>query len=290
MTRRTAHVGTLSAACAVTLILVCATSSGAQTSNNPIQEEAISVSVKAAVRTLVYTRRRDDALVLISEAVPIDVGVGNFTAEAVTIGSADQPWASGSSVSVARLDDGTTLDFEREPVLEREGETGPHGPVALEPGARASARFLLRSRNGEPVSPGRYRVTVAIEPGSIEPPSRRARNILTREIVIEVREPQTNEDVMDQHLQRAYRAMTAGRHADSRQWLDRVLALRPTSVIALNELGASFLREGNCGQAVPILTRVLSLLQSDADPDVPSSLRYELTPALRGVLAARCPP
>lgn len=120
---------------------------------------------------------------------------------------------------------------------------------------------------------------------------RRYRNILSHTIVVDAREPQTNEDVMDQYLQRAYRALAAGRHEESRQWLDKVLALNPNSVIALNDLGSSFLREGNCRQAVPILERVLSLLQWAADPHVRFSenLRAELIPAIRGVRATRCP-
>ena len=283
-----AHSVGVSVTRGVMLMLAFATSAGTLLQQREIRQEGISVSIRAGVRTFSYTSSTADALVLIPEAVPIVVGIANVTGETITVGSAQQHWAA---VGVERLEDGSTPSLGREPRLDREIQRSAQVTVTLEPGAHASARFLLRSHNGEPLPTGHYRLTVTVDPNIMGAADRRYRNILSHTIVVEVREPQTNEDVMDQYLQRAYRALAAERHEESRQWLDKVLALNPNSVIALNDLGSSFLREGNCRQAVPILERVLSLLQWGADPHVRFSenLRAELIPALRGVLATRCP-
>jgi tetratricopeptide (TPR) repeat protein len=138
-------------------------------------------------------------------------------------------------------------------------------------------------------NPGRYKLAVSLPSDALESRSRQLRNALARNVTFELRSPETVPETADAYLQLAYVFTQQERHGDARQWAEKVLSLKPASIAALVEIGASWLRENNCTMAVPLLERAIRAIESGDDSELRMSTvaREDWAATLRGTLRTR---
>lgn len=168
--------------------------------------------------------------------------------------------------------------------------TGPDAEtVELRPERSVEMRFALADTGA--LGPGVYTLSVSLPLDALDGRSRRLRNSLDRKITFEIRTPKTAAELADAWLQMGYVATRKGRHGEARHWAERVLTVMPASVVAKVDIDFSWLRENDCGMAVPALEHAIGAIErgDDAALERSGGRRTEWAAELARTLRRRCP-
>jgi hypothetical protein len=259
--------------------------------NSRPAESLVVVSVVADVRHPSYVPAPVDTVLVLGErVVPLRVDVANYTSGYLSIGEPDTPWHSALSVQLETLGETQAGGAARRDiaVLASRGKAEHRLP----PRGRISVNVLIADRGGRPLRAGRYRVSATLNPVVLEIWARRLRNLLYRELSIEFRDPEGPTERVEHILQLAHEANNAGRTEEVRALAAQALAINPDSIPALNDLGSSHLRAGDCERGAPVLRRAIMLLQNGGDSELHRAphAREELADSLQQHLLRRCGP
>jgi hypothetical protein len=253
-----------------------------------LREELVTVSVMLMTRDPSYIPSRGDVvLTYVDEPLSVQVSLYNVTGDVVELTPRIKSWETALEVSLTR--DEPTSEPRRAIRIDRQFPPGRVlGRSPLMPGEAHRIRLALRTSEGLAV--GRYRLQVAIPDDVLAGRARTLQNLLKRELVIDVIDPQTPLEQVDYYLNRSFQEFTAGRIEQARVWAERALKVHPNGISALTDLGEYALREKDCVRAQPHFERAILLLRTGGDQELRLSLaqQEELASALRSRLSRHC--
>jgi hypothetical protein len=256
--------------------------------NRSFSEELIAISVVLDVRSPSYTQSRiDEVTVFGSRPIAALVTLSNHTSEAIALREGLGDWTEALSVLLETVDDPATKVSSGATISRYRGAQNRNSIASVDPGGKVTERFIIQADTAGAF--GRYRLTVIADEAKLSETAKSYRNILRRELIVNIREPKTLEELSDFYLQLAYETRT-DLPAVSRQWSGKVLELNRKSIAALSDIGSSLMREGNCHQAAPILYEVVRLLSSGEDQALKLAQwnRQELASNIQERLTAQC--
>ena len=275
---------------AVVLIVASIVNPGGQ-ANRAFREDLLAISVVVDVRAPSYTRGNiDEVTVFGSTSLVAVVTLGNHTNETIGLRPDLRDWTEALSVSFEKVGDTPVVTPQNRGAIISQLARGNAATTSIGPHGRLTGRFTIDAPKADADIPGRYRLSVTLDEAKLGPKAKAFRNLLKRELIVNFKQPVTNEELADHYLQLAYQARISGEPTISRQWSQKVLALNPQSIAALNDIGSGLLREGNCVQATPILNEVMRLLSAGEDRglNITDSGRQELESNIRERLTAQC--
>jgi tetratricopeptide (TPR) repeat protein len=113
---------------------------------------------------------------------------------------------------------------------------------------------------------GPHILTIELAEQALDARRRGLRNVLSRDLAVEVRLVESQSDRFDHALNRSFLAMQSQRYGEARVWANRVLAEYPNSISALVDLAESWRAEGRCADGIPALQRAADIVATNADP------------------------
>ena len=140
------------------------------------------------------------------------------------------------------------------------------GRTELTPRRTDVSRYILEKHDTAPLEEGEYRLRVSLDESALPPVARQLRNILSRDLLFEVREARAPTELADLYLRHAYRDQAAGRTQESRQWAEKALSVWPNSLAAMSDLAVGYLAEGNCAAGRPLMEKVIASATTGSDP------------------------
>jgi tetratricopeptide (TPR) repeat protein len=207
------------------------------------------------------------------EPVTLRFQVWNNTSESVELENGAAGWYGVSLRTEARKlnDEAVKLATRILGRLPRSGEDPPRQALVLPTNGVDEVAAELRQSSGGPLPIGLYRVAANLAPTAFSARSmarlRHLRHRLSAEDDFVVVPVASRTDQMNFLLHMAVRCNLGDDTTQATVWLERLLAVNPSSIPAFAQLGAVARRLGDCPRAIAHWTQARQLLEARADPE-----------------------
>jgi hypothetical protein len=240
---------------------VCVSIGNAQQSSN--RENSVNLTAYIAARSPLYTRvAAERSLLFEGDPLIVEVMVTNNTSTVLRFEGGAWPAQLALLLQARRGDVNQSVTVWARPIA----PLGQFEIAARSHTATSIALDVDPTTGTNALPAGTYRLSIRLDAESLPTSVRNVRNILNRDLDLEVRTVGSQGDELDRLLGQAYFASRARRYSEVRDFANRVLAAYPNSIPALVDIAQSWRSQNRCREGAPALRQAIDLLAGTGDP------------------------